>query len=193
MNRSNIHTGAMVLAALLLAGAVPVGCKQQTGEPGPGPEGSAQASGERPYYQGLIEEYRSNLAEDPHNLAATIGLANALADAGQWREAIRYYEAALQIDPHNADVISDMGTCYRNLGNLDKALSSYDRALKIDSTNQRTLYNLGIVYGFDLKDYGKAVLAWDRLMHVAPNHPKAAYIREHIKVFQNRAGRGGGR
>ena len=183
----------LLLAVLLLAGVTTGGCKQQTSDPGPGPDGPVPAKGALPYYQGLIEEYRSNLAADPHNLAATIGLANALSDSGQWQEALRYYRVALDLDPHNADVITDMGTCYRNLGHVDKALEAYERALKVDTTHQSTLLNLGVAYGFDKKDYAKAIEAWDRLLHVAPNHPKAAYLREHLKIFRSKVVRGNGR
>lgn len=194
MNQSLIHRSVLLpfLAALLLAGMAGGGCKQQPGGKGPNAEGGAPANSEGPYYHGLIEEYRSNLAEDPHNLAANIALANALFDSSQWQEAIHYYEVALQLDPHNADVITDMGTCYRNLGAADKALSAYERALKVDTTHQNALFNMGVVYGYDKKDYAKAIAAWNQLLHVAPNHPKAAFVQESMKAFRSKARRRSG-
>src|SRR5512147_1409601 len=85
-----------------------------------------------PYYHGLIEEYRTILAEDPNNLAAIMALANAYFDSGQWREAARMYERALELNPRNADVLTDMGTSYRYLGRPDRAREAYRRALAFE-------------------------------------------------------------
>ena len=78
-----VPAAAMVLFGLLLLS----GCKNNdVPRTGPAPSGPvdtvASDHGMAPYYYGLIEEYRSVLAEDPHNLAANIGMANALKFKG---------------------------------------------------------------------------------------------------------------
>jgi tetratricopeptide (TPR) repeat protein len=157
----------------------------QTGARGGGRLGTVTADHtDIPYYYGLIEEYRSELAEDPDNLAANIALANALYDAGQWREAITYYDRALRLDPRNADVVTDRGTCFRNMGMADEAVAEYHRALKLDPSNQDALYNLGVVYSHDKKDLAKAILFWERLLEIAPKHPQANDIRASIENFR---------
>lgn len=179
---------AAVLALLLVAG-----CK---GGDAPGTGKDTQAPletvtsdhGLAPYYYGLIEEYRSVLAEDPHNLAANIGLGNALFDAGQWRDAIKYYDQALRLNPHNADVVTDKGTCYRNLGMTDEALREYEHAITIDPTHQNALYNLGIVYSHEKKNGAKAVYYWQKLLDIAPKHPQADYIHATIDNFRRTLG-----
>lgn len=190
------NTGALLLTAAFLAllhagacssdeRAAPAG-RMPGGRPGPDRPQS-------PYYYGIIEEHRNVLAEDPHNLAAVIGLANALYDAGQWRQAIQYYERALRLDPHLTDVITDMGTCYRNLGMIDKAIALYQQTLALEPVHQNALFNLGVVYGFDKKDYAQAIKFWDQLLHVAPKHPKADYLQANIAQFRNAAKKGAGR
>lgn len=141
--------------------------------------------GQGPYYYGLIEEYRTVLAEDPNNLAANIALANALYDAAQWQEAITYYRKALDMSPHNADVITDLGTCYRNLSMAAQAVELYEQALKVEPTHQNALYNLGVVYGNDKRDYARAIRYWEQLLHVAPNHPRAAYVRATLVKYRH--------
>jgi tetratricopeptide (TPR) repeat protein len=151
------------------------------------PAPSAQASaekGQEPYYHGLIEEYRHVLEEDPNNLASIIALGNALYDAGQWREAIQYYDQALRLNPHLADVITDMGTCFRNLGMHGKAIALYHQALTIEPVHQGALYNMGIVYGFDRKEYARAIHYWQQLLQIAPNHPKAGYLHATMAQFR---------
>jgi tetratricopeptide (TPR) repeat protein len=174
---------AAALIALMTAG----GCsRNDQAASGGRPEGERPAADkpQTPYYYGIIEEYRNVLAEDPHNLAAVIGLANALYDAGQWRQAIEFYERALRLNPHLADVVTDMGTCYRNLGSADKAIALYQRALTMEASHQNALFNMGVVYGFDKKDYARAVKYWEQLLHVAPKHPKADYLQANIAQFR---------
>ena len=151
------------------------------------PDQKGAASTTTPYFYGLIEEYRGILAEDPHNLAAIIALGNAYFDAGQWKQAIKHYEQALLLDPANTDVITDMGTCYRNLGAPDRAIVEYERALKREPMHQNALFNLGIVYGFDKKDYAKAIRYWEQLLHVSPKHPRAGFVLATIAQFKKAA------
>jgi tetratricopeptide (TPR) repeat protein len=144
----------------------------------------AAEKGQAPYYEGLIEEYQNVLAGDPHNLVALIALGNAYYNIGKWKLAIQYYEQALQLNPHQADVITDMGTCFRNLGMPDRAITLYERALAIEPANQNVLFNLGVVYGYDRKDYAKAITYWEQLLYVSPNHPKAEYLQATMAQFK---------
>ncbi len=144
-----------------------------------------------PYYYGLIEEYRTILAEDPKNLAAIIALGNAYYDSGQWRDAIRMYERALALDPRNADVITDLGTAYRNLGMPEKARDAYRRALGFEPGHVNARYNLGVVYAYDFKDYARAIYYWEDLLRVAPNYPGADALRSRIAVLQKALQKGG--
>lgn len=180
--------GTAIVAGTLLALMIIGGCRDQAKDSaGPGHHAAEQTTAEKsktPYYYGLIEEYQSILAGDPHNLAVIIALGNAFFDAGQWKQAIRHYEQALLLDPANADVITDMGTCYRNLGMPDRAIAEYDRALKREPAHQNALFNLGVVYGFDRKDYGTAIRYWEQLLHVSPKHPRADYLQATMAQFR---------
>ncbi len=98
-----------------------------------------------PDYDGLIEEYRTILSEDPNNFSALVAMGNAYFDSGQWKNAITMYEHALRMDPRNADVRTDMGTAYRNLNMPDRALAEYRLALEHEPTHLNARYNMGIV------------------------------------------------
>jgi len=171
---------ACVLLFFLAAG----GCtknEQKAAEPA---DRAAAEKDKTPYYYGLIEEYRNILAGDPHNLAALIALGNSYYDVGQWKLAIQYYEQALQLNPHIADVVTDMGTCYRNLGMPDRAVTLYEKALSLEPAHQNALLNLGIVYGYDRKEYGRAIAYWEQLLQVSPKHPKADYLQATMAQFK---------
>ncbi len=194
MSTASEIAGRSALAAIVVLSLLS-GCKggdgAKTGQDDQVPlETVTSEHGLAPYYYGLVEEYRSVLAEDPHNLAANIGMANALYDAGQWRDAIKYYDQALRLNPHNADVVTDMGTCYRNLGMIDEAAREYQQALRIDPVHQNALFNLGVLYSHDKRDLRKAIQYWGRLLEIAPKHPQADYIHASLDNFR-RAGRKG--
>lgn len=143
---------------------------------------------QNPYYYGLIEEYKTLLAEDPNNLAALIALANAYCGSGQWKKAIAIYEHALLIDPHNADVRTDMGIAYRNVGQPDRALAEFQKAIKSDPVHQNARYQMGLVYAYDKKDYARATRAWNELLRISPHHPEADFLRHSMTMFKQRAG-----
>ncbi len=137
-----------------------------------------------PYYQGLIEEYRTILARDSNNFAALVALGNAYLGSGNWKKAITMYEHALLIDPQNADVRADMGTAYRNLGLSDRALAEYRLALKHEPGHLDARYNMGIVYAYDKKDYLAAIRIWQDILKAAPNYSHAEEIRATIATLK---------
>lgn len=177
-----------IIAALACSSFLP-GCGkvEQKRPPVAGsPHGGAVKADEyqAPYYPGLIEEYKTLLAEDPNNLAAIIAIGNAYFDSGQWKKAITYYEHALRIDPRNADVRTDMGTSYRNQGMSERALAEYRMALKHEPGHLNARYNTGVVYAYDKKDYVTAVHVWEELLRLSPNYPKSGHMRTCIVTFK---------
>ena len=178
-----------LLAVAVLLLALPAGCgKPQDKKPSPAPrtvEGVKKPGEARtPYYPGLIEEYRTILAEDPHNFVALIGSGNAYYDSGEWKKATSMYEQALAIDPRNADVRADMGTAYLNLGMPDRAIAEYRLALQHEPGHLNARYNLGIVYANNKKDYAAAIRVWEEILKIAPNYPRADHLRAMIEALK---------
>ena len=142
-----------------------------------------ESTGQLPYYYGLIEEYKTILAEDPNNLAGLIALAHAYAGSNQWGNAITRYEHALRIDGRNADLHADLGIAYRNVGQVDRALGEFRKAMDINPMHQNARFNMGIVYASDKKDYPAAIRVWKELLRIAPNHVEAEYMKHCIVQF----------
>jgi tetratricopeptide (TPR) repeat protein len=178
-----------LLAVAVLLLALPIGCgRSQDKKHSPASRSQEQAArpeeAKTPYYFGLIEEYRTVLAEDPYNLAALIGSGNAYYDSGEWRQAIAMYEQVLAIDPRNADVRTDMGTAYRNLGMPERALAEYRIALHQEPGHLNVRYNMGIVYAGDKKNYAAAIQVWEEILRMAPNYPNADQVRSMIAALK---------
>jgi tetratricopeptide (TPR) repeat protein len=138
-----------------------------------------------PDYNGLIEEYRAILSEDPNNFSALVAMGNAYFDSGRWKNAITMYEHALRMDPRNADVRTDMGTAYRNLNMPDRALVEYRIALEHEPAHLNARYNMGIVLANDKKNYRAAIHIWEELLRLAPNFPYADAVRSSIAALHH--------
>lgn len=173
----------------LLLLALGIGCDRPREQVRPTvvPAHQTTAEQQTPYYYGLIEEYKNNLAEDPNNLAGLIGLAHAYAGGNQWNKAITLYEHALRIDPHNADLHADLGIACRNAGQIDRALGEFRKAIDSDPMHQNARFHLGIVYAYDKKNYRSAIRVWDELLHISPHHVEAEYMKHCIVKFREMA------
>ena len=179
---------AFIMTALCLL-LLPCGCrKTETQKASRVPVATERAPEEgesqTPYYSGLIEEYRTILAEDPNNLAAITALGNAYFNNGQWSEAITMYERALLINPKDADVRTDLGTAYRNIGMTDRALAEYRTALEHDPGHLTARYNTGVVYASNKKNYKEAIRIWEELLKIAPNYPEAEQMKSMIMTLK---------
>ena len=171
--------------SILLLLALGMGCDRprERVRPTVVPAHQATAEQQLPYYYGLIEEYKTILAEDPNNLAALIGLAHAYAGSNQWNKAITLYEHALRVDPHNADLHADLGIAFRSAGQVDRALGEFRKAMDSDPMHQNARFQMGIVYAYDKKNYPAAIRVWQELLHISPHHVEAEYMKHCIVKF----------
>ena len=178
-----------VTLIFLLILAVGTGCDRPREQVRPNVVPAHQITGEQqiPYYYGLIQEYKTILAEDPNNLASLIALAHAYAGSYQWSKAITLYEHALKLDPHNADLHTDLGIACRNAGQIDRALGEFRKALENDPVHQNARFHMGIVYAYDKKNYPAAIRVWEELLHISPHHNEAAYMKHCIVKFNEMA------
>lgn len=175
---------AFIVTALCLL-LLTSGCqKTETLKTSGSPAAADQEADQTPYYSGLIEEYRTILAEDPSSLAAITALGNAYLGNGQWTDAVTMYNRVLLYNPKDADVRTDLGTAYRNLGMMERALDAYRTALEFEPDHLDALYNTGVVYALNRKNYRKAIRIWEDLLRIAPNYPQAQQMRFMISTFQ---------
>jgi len=181
---------------MLLIALLPTGCDRAqepklSAKPASTEQVKRTEDAREPNYDGLIEEYRAVMSEDPGNIANIIALGNAYFDSGRWEKAINIFAHALRLDPRNADVRTDMGTAYRNLGMTERALAEYNNVLHIEPGHLNSRFNLGIVYAYDKKNHDAAIHVWEELLKIAPNHPKAEFMRSAIAAFKSGRGTGG--
>lgn len=79
-----------------------------------------------------IKNYEKAVLANPKNLDATINLANAQDEAGDFNSAIKNYNKALEIDSTCALVYNNRGYTYYQKKDYEKALQDYDKALLLN-------------------------------------------------------------
>jgi cytochrome c-type biogenesis protein CcmH/NrfG len=122
---------------------------------------------------------------DPTDVKSWIALGNEYFDSQQRDKAVAAYDKALQLQPNNPDVLTDQGVMYRELGQVDKAIANFEKANRINPKHLQSLLDLGVVYGRDLKDYDKAMAAFNRIIQTAPDSPEATHAREAIEELKH--------
>jgi CheY-like chemotaxis protein len=98
------------------------------------------AAAERRYesgdFLGAIGDYRRALAARPSG-PAHVGLARALYDANQSREALAQISAAIQLEPRYAPAYLLLGEIHQGEGRLPEARAAYERFLALEPRGEQ--------------------------------------------------------
>src|SRR5688572_2887831 len=90
--------------------------------------------------QNLAEPvYRSVLLEDPNDLEAMLGVANALLARGEFEEAEKFLDAAEQLEPENDAVLYTVGRSHMYSGRTVQAVEYFERAYNVSHTDQHRM------------------------------------------------------
>jgi serine/threonine-protein kinase len=93
---------------------------------------------------------------------------------GNFRRALEEYEAALAGQPNDAEIIASIGYTHRRLGNWDDVFSAFEEATSLDPRNPNLFYDLGGHSFGAMRQYARAVSAYDRALTLAPDLRDAA-------------------
>lgn len=128
--------------------------------------------------QARVAELQRGAEERPNDAAPRAQLGNLYFDAERFEEAIRWYEAALELDPKDVNVSTDLGVSYYYTNQPDRALQQFEHSLSVDPRHTKTILNMGIVRAFGKQDLEGAVVAWQRVVDLAPDSPEGRAARQ---------------
>ncbi len=112
------------------------------------------------------------VAVTENNYVAEDGLAVALYEEGQYKEALAHHEEALQIAPGYARGWFNCGNTQLALGDLEKAAASFAKAAQLDPSLADASNNLGNVL-CDLGRHEQAADAYRVALRADPRHALA--------------------
>jgi tetratricopeptide (TPR) repeat protein len=90
--------------------------------------------------------YKRSLDQDPDNVDAKRGLANALINAGEVDAAGKVYEDLVQTDPQDAQSLIRAADIERREGHYDEALATLKKAKAIVTDNPELSYDEALTY-----------------------------------------------
>ncbi len=107
---------------------------------------SAEAESNLGKYEEAISLYTTSIKQNPNNLDAQIGLANAFNKLKRVDEAENTYLNALNQAPNNWNVIVNFGVFYTQTGNYPYALKQFLKLIEISPNNHIGYRNTAGIY-----------------------------------------------
>ncbi len=135
-------------------------------------------------YDQNIKMLKGVVEKEPQNRNAWVQLGHNYFDSNQFVQAVEAYDKALELDGNDPNVLTDQGVMFRKLGWYDRAVQNFEKANQLNSLHVQSLYNLGIVYRYDLNDYGNAIKAWERFLAITPPGQSADQVRSEIEFMK---------
>ncbi len=129
---------------------------------------SAEAEVNLGNYDQAIKLYQSSIADNPNNLDAQIGLANAFNKAGKSEFAEATYLEAMRIAPNNWNVIVNLGVFYAQTGEYEKALEQFQELIEISPNNHIGYRNVAGIY-YIMNDIDNAIKFSEQAISIKPS------------------------
>jgi cytochrome c-type biogenesis protein CcmH/NrfG len=129
-----------------------------------------------------IKVYQAQLATDPNNYDALIGIATQYQLLQKLPEAATYYERAIKIKPDQTDPQLKLVAIYLDPSVADNqsAVRVLNQLTTLQPTNAQAFLQLGIAQR-NIGNTNAAILAWNRYIALDPNSDMAKTVAEQIK------------
>lgn len=122
---------------------------------------------------------------DPKNREAWVQLGNLYFDGNEPVKSVEAYSKALEIKGDDPNILTDQGVMFRKLGWFDKAIENFSKAQEIAPGHKQSLFNMGIVYRYDLQDFGKATETWQKYLDRFPADPASQQVKLELDFLKN--------
>jgi len=119
------------------------------------------------------EQFLETLRLDPHDRVARLGLACALDELGQTREAIRHLGADHEHNPDDGSTLFALGFCHEKIGDTDAAIKCYEDTLEVAGQIRNAHERLAAIY-LRLDNVPMAIRQYEHLCWCEPGDVAAA-------------------
>ena len=133
-----------------------------------------------------IQNFKKFLAMQPNHSKAHFGLGNGLMMKGHLDLALAEYRKSAQLDPKFAFPYLNMANIQMRTKNIPAAIANLEKALSINPTMPAVHLSLGMVYHQFHGNKEKALGHLKESLHLAPDQPRAKFIRSLILEMENK-------
>lgn len=123
--------------------------------------------------QKAIDEYATELKNNPSNVVAQIAMGKELMKAGQPVQAINYFNKAMELAPKNPEAKAEGAYATYLLKNYPGSIALFNAAIRLDPGNALLYKRLGVTYR-DSGDRINAAQAFRRYLELYPDAPDRA-------------------
>jgi tetratricopeptide (TPR) repeat protein len=129
-------------------------------------------------HQKSVEEYNTELANNPYSTSAMIALGKQYLEMGGYNEALGQFNKAMQVDPRSAE--AKQQSCWANylLKNYTGAVALCRAAIAVDPGNPLIYKRLGLAY-WAISDKPNAAQAFQKYLEMEPDAPDRAEIERY--------------
>ncbi len=142
--------------------------------------------------ENAIDKFRDAMSLDSKNVAAKLGLSEALALKGNDRlekelpkEANALFLEALQFDPKNSAAYFGLGEVYGELDQTNEAIANYEKALENNIGLTEIYVPLGILY-FQSGEVAKADDMLSKAVAASPERAETQYFFGLVRASQGK-------
>jgi len=133
-----------------------------------------------------IQNFKKFLAMQPNHSKAHFGLGNGLMMKGHLDLALAEYRKSAQLDPQFVFPYLNMANIQMQTKNIPAAIENFEKALSINPTMPAVHLSLGMVYHQFHGNKEKALGHLKESLHLAPDQPRAKFIRSLILEMENK-------
>jgi len=133
-----------------------------------------------------IQNFKKFLAMQPNHSKAHFGLGNGLMMKGHLDLALAEYRKSAQLDPQFAFPYLNIANIQMQTKNIPAAIENFEKALSINPTMPAVHLSLGMVYHQFHGNKEKALGHLKESLHLAPDQPRAKFIRSLILKMDNK-------
>jgi choline-sulfatase len=149
-------------------------------------DGLALVALERKDWKGAEGNTRAALESNPKLVQAWSNLGIALDEQGNYGEAEKAFRRALEIDPTYWQARNNLATTFRKSGRSQEAAALFEEVLQRVPAEPDVHLELGDLYFGPLAEPARARAHYNAVLRYAPEHPRAAEIRERLAGIRER-------
>jgi len=127
-----------------------------------------------------IQEFKKRAQDNPSDVEALVGLADANFMIQRFEVAKENYEKALKADQSHVNARISLANCYLFMQQPDEAIKQLDELLALHKDQPEALFNKGLILLNTKRDVPGSREAWNKLIEMHPENDLAQQVKEEL-------------
>ena len=134
--------------------------------------------------ENAIKYFKKTINIKPDHNEAILHLGEIFFSKAEYENAFQVFNNALIYDPDNYIYINNKGASAIQLGRFSEAESLFSNAIELNNDYVDALLNSGLNNYANLKNFESALIAFEKVLVLSPDHPQSKRISEYINEIK---------